>query len=127
MVYAATMVDPRPTVWIGHIFLPVSEPRRSHDFYVALGMRSVEVADDFAIAELRGGTHLLLAPGEATGGDAPFDLMVEDVPATHARYIDAGLDVTAVSRSVHHPQVFVVCDPDGYKVPVYDDHTVGVV
>ena len=41
---------------------------------------------EVAIFELRGGTHLvLIAKSEIVPGDAPFDLMVEDLRTTHRR------------------------------------------
>lgn len=43
--------------------MSVSDPQRSHDYYVALGMRSVLSGDKLAITELRGGTHLVLEVG----------------------------------------------------------------
>ena len=73
------MTDERPAVWVGHVALSVADPARSHDFFVAAGMRTIHRADDFAILELRGGTHLLLFGGEATATGAPFDLMVDDL------------------------------------------------
>ena len=118
--------DPRPPVWVGHVAMKVSNPRAAHDYYVGLGMRPVLVEDDFAITELRGGTHLLLEAGETQPGDAPFDLMVEDLPATHERYREAGLDVSDIIPGEIH-DVFVLTDPDGHRVVVYDDHSEGPV
>ena len=60
------------------------------------GARSVVKGDDFSITELRGGTHLVLEKGIPTPGDAPFDLMMEDLQASHARFLDAGLNVSEI-------------------------------
>ena len=79
-----------------------------------------------AVMELRGGTHLVLVPGTVTAGDAPFDLMVEDLDATHREWADQGLDVSSVSHDRIHDS-FVVTDPDGHRVTVNSSHVVGEV
>jgi hypothetical protein len=55
-------VEEKPPVWVGHV------GRNEH----------------VAVLEMRGGTHLILLPGTVTPGAAPFDLMVDDLDATHA-------------------------------------------
>lgn len=106
--------------------MTVREPVRSHDFYEALGMRSVWRGDDMAILELRGGTHLLCFRGDPERGDAPFDLMVEDLDAAHRRLSDLGVDVSDISRGDIH-DTFVVTDPDGVRVQVSNSHVEGPV
>src|SRR5690349_20257685 len=107
--------DDRPPLWVGHVTMSVSDPSRAHDYYVGLGMRSVLRGDDFAITELRGGTHLVLQAGETEPGDAPFDLMVDDLGATHARFCEAGLVVSDIITGDIH-DVFVLKDPDGKRI-----------
>ena len=68
----------------------------------------------------------LVEAGDPVPGDAPFDLMTADLPGTHARFVGAGLDVSDVVAGDIH-SVFVLTDPDGYRIVVYDDHTVGPV
>ncbi len=120
-------MDGRPEVWIGHTVLPVSNLERAADFWRDLGMRDIERNENVAILELRGGTHLILVPGTPPAdADAPFDLMVEDVDATHARYADAGLDPSPIERGRIH-SAFTVVDPDGYRVTVNSSHVVGEV
>ncbi len=118
--------DERPALWVGHVTMSVSDPQRSHDYYVALGMRSVLPGDKFAIAELRGGTHLVLEVGEVEPGDAPFDLMVEDLSATHSQFKEAGLDVSDIMTGDVH-DVFVLTDPDGKRIVVFNSHVIGLV
>ena len=116
----------RPPLWVGHVIMNVSDPARAHDFYVGLGMRSVLCGDEFAITELRGGTHLVLQSGDTAPGDAPFDLMVEDLVATHDQFRASGLDVSEIiSGDVH--DVFVVTDPDGKRIVVLNSHVIGPV
>lgn len=120
-------MDGRPPVWIGHAVLPVTDVRKSADFWRDIGMREVERNDDVAVLELRGGTHLLLLPGTPPGdADAPFDLMVEDLEATRAEWEARGLDPSPIERGRIHAS-FTLRDPNGYRVTVNSSHVVGDV
>jgi catechol 2,3-dioxygenase-like lactoylglutathione lyase family enzyme len=120
-------MDGRPSVWIGHAVLTVRDVDRSADYWRDLGMREVERNEHVAVLELRGGTHLLLVPGTPPeGGDTPFDLMVEDVDATHAEWEQRGLDPSPIERGRFHT-AFTMRDPDGYRVTVNSSHVVGEV
>jgi catechol 2,3-dioxygenase-like lactoylglutathione lyase family enzyme len=119
-------MDERPPVWIGHTVLAVEDVHRSADYWRDLGMREVERNQDAAVMELRGGTHLLLLPGDVDDTDAPFDLMVEDLDATHAEWTAQGLDPSPIERGRFHT-FFTVSDPNGYLVRVYSSHVVGEV
>jgi catechol-2,3-dioxygenase len=117
----------RPPVWIGHARLTVSDLGRSAEFWRAVGMREIERNEHVAVLELRGGTHLVLLPGTPSGStDAPFDLMVEDLEATHAEWERGGLDVSPIERGRIH-SAFVLHDPDGNRVTVNSSHVLGVV
>src|SRR5689334_16124126 len=120
------MVDERPAVWIGHEAIAVHDVARSADFWRDIGMREIERNADIAILELRGGTHLLLFPGSPQGGDAPFDLMVDDLEAAHARWTALGLKPSAIEAGDIHSELTIV-DPDGYRVTVRNSHVVGNV
>ena len=120
-------VDGRPPVWIGHAFLSVSDVNRSADFWRSVGMREIERNAQVAVLELRGGTHLLLLPGTPPAdAHVPFDLMVDDLDATHARWSASGLDPSPIERGGIHSS-FTVLDPDGYRVTVNSSHVVGEV
>jgi catechol 2,3-dioxygenase-like lactoylglutathione lyase family enzyme len=120
-------VGSRPSVWIGHAVLTVSDVDRSADYWRDLGMREVERNEHVAVLELRGGTHLVLVPGTPPeDADTPFDLMVEDVDATHADWAARGLDPTPIERGRIHA-AFTMRDPDGYRVTVNSSHVVGEV
>ena len=58
--------DERPQVWVGHITLATPDIPLTRDFMIQLGMRRIADGDDFAILELRGGTHLVLVPAVET-------------------------------------------------------------
>jgi catechol 2,3-dioxygenase-like lactoylglutathione lyase family enzyme len=117
----------RPPVWIGHVVVTVGDLARSAEFWHAVGMREIERNEHVAVLELRGGTHLVLIPGTPEPDvDAPFDLMVEDLDATHAAWTDLGLDVSAIERGRIH-SAFILRDPDGHRVMVNSSHVVGEV
>jgi catechol 2,3-dioxygenase-like lactoylglutathione lyase family enzyme len=117
----------RPPVWIGHARLTVSDLGRSAEFWRTVGMREIERNEHVAVLELRGGTHLVLLPGTPVAStDAPFDLMVEDLEATHAEWEHGGLDVSPIERGRIH-SAFVLRDPDGNRVTVNSSHVVGDV
>ena len=68
----------------------------------------------------------MLEPGTTEPGDAPFDLMTDDLSGTHRRFVDQGLDVSDIIEGDIH-NVFVLTDPDGHRLVVSDDHSVGPV
>jgi hypothetical protein len=55
---------------------------------------------------MRGGTHLILMlKEELIAGDAPFDLMVDDLHATHQRFTSLGLSPSQIEArpAIHSP------------------------
>lgn len=124
-------VDERPPIWIGHVVMHSTDVTRAAAFWQAVGMRPVYADSDMAILELRGGTHLLVFPGGTPppdGTDAPFDLMVDDLDATHAEWSARGLDPSAIRDGLPGDHTaFTVRDPDGYVLSVYSNHTMGPV
>jgi len=85
----------------------------------------VHKGSDVAIFELRGGTHLILiAKRGVVPGDAPFDLMVEDLRATHQRFTSLGLAPSPIQvlPSIDH-ELFRVREPAGHLITFYSDHS----
>ena len=120
-------MDGRPAVWIGHAVLPVTDVNRSADFWRDLGMRELVGNAEVAVLELRGGTHLVLAPGDVEErADAPFDLMVDDLDVTHAEFVERGLDPSPIRRGRIHAS-FTLLDPDGTRVTINSSHVAGEV
>jgi hypothetical protein len=92
-----------------------------------VGMRAVHHGSEVAIFELRGGTHLILiAKSEIVRGDAPFDLMVEDLRATHQRFTSLGLAPSPIEAmlSIDH-EFFRVREPAGHLITFYSNHWSG--
>ena len=78
--------DLRPPVWVGHILLETDRLAETAEFMRKLGMRPILQRPEVAVLELRGGTHLvLIANPKVIAGNAPFDLMVDDLSETHRR------------------------------------------
>src|SRR5215813_12769823 len=119
--------DERPFLWVGHVVWRVKNVRATAVFWRDLGMRQVDIKDGIAILELRGGTHLILLPGESEGpSDAPLDLMVDDLAETHTLWSARGLRVSPIERGRIH-DTFTVTDPEGHAVTVNSSHVVGKV
>ena len=119
--------DLRPPLWIGHVALETDRLEESARFMQTIGMRGVHKGSDVAIFELRGGTHLILiAKSEVVPGDARFDLMVEDLHATHQRFTSLGLAPSPIEAmsSIDH-ELFRVREPAGHLITFYSNHSSG--
>ena len=122
------MEDPRPPLWIGHVVLETDRLAETEQFMRTIGMRSVVSRPNVAVLELRGGTHLVLTPSKgAIPGDAPFDLMVEDLEATHQRFIELGLDPTPIGTASANHRTFSVREPAGNVITFFSSHVSGPV
>ena len=112
----------RPPVWIGHVSLTTDCLADSHAFMVSLGMRPIVKGEDFAVLELRAGTHLILQARDQIEPEmAPFDLMVDDLDATHSRLAKLGLSPSEVSKGRIH-RSFTVRDPSGHIITFNSSH-----
>jgi len=116
--------DARPPVAVGHVFLEVSDVARAARFFVGRGLRPIGEGEDFAVLELRGGTHLLLSRTRRKikpKAEAPFDLMVDDVDAAREDCKSNGLRPSRLRRS-HFHRSFTVAGPDGYVFTITSSH-----
>ena len=114
--------DPRPPVWVGHVTMASHRLDESWELMQKLGMRPLFHRDDVGVLELRGGTHLVLLPtDEALSGSAPFDLMVEDLDATHKQLAEQGLSPSEIERGNIHDS-FTIRDPSGLDVTFNSTH-----
>ena len=122
----ATPDDQRPEVWVGHIVLPTDRLEESEAYLRAVGMRPILKNERLAILELRAGTHLLLRTGdEFEPGDAPFDLMVDDIDASHARMRALGLNPSEIADGRIH-RSFTLTEPAGHRITVNSSHNSGL-
>ena len=119
-----TRIDERPPVWIGHVFMAVTDVRQSAEYMCKLGMREIFQADNISVLELRGGTHLLLQAASdpiTPGTVAPFDLMVDDLEISHEKFDALGLSPSTIQDNTFH-RSFTLCDPSGYVITVNSSH-----
>jgi len=118
--------DLRPRVWIGHVVLETDRLAESANFMRKLGMRLIVERSEVAVLELRGGTHLvLIAKPKVVAGDAPFDLMVEDLRATHKSFVELGLEPTPIERLSPEHEYFRVREPAGHVLSCLSNHVSG--
>ncbi len=118
--------DERPEVWIGHIVLPTDRLEESEAYLRAVGMRPILKNESLAILELRAGTHLLLEKSdEVEPRDAPFDLMVDDIDAAHARMQALGLAPSEIRDGRVH-RSFTLNEPAGHRITVNSSHASGL-
>jgi hypothetical protein len=116
--------DRRPPVAIGHVFFAATDVAAAAQWFETVGLRAIASDDDFAVLELRGGTHLVVtraARRPRRDAEAPFDLMVDNVDAMRRKFVAKGLKPSRISRGSIHDE-FSVAGPDGYNVTVLSSH-----
>lgn len=116
-------IDQRPPVAVGHVRLPCADVAEAARWLETVGLRPIVTMEELAVLELRGGTHVVVrktAPA-APGTAAPFDLMVDDVDATHRDYAAKGLSPSEISRGRIHDS-FQVAGPSGWLFTVNSSH-----
>lgn len=119
--------DRRPAVGVAHVVLETDRMEESAEFVRTIGMRPVFQGPEVSIFELRGGTHLILMRKESVrGGPAAFDLMVDDLRATHRRLVELGLAPSPIeARPAIDHEVFTVREPAGHIITFFSNHASG--
>jgi hypothetical protein len=120
-------IDQRPPVAVGHVRLMVTDVAAAARWLEAAGLRPIVTLDELAVLELRGGTHVVVRQAEqppAPGAGAPFDLMVDDIDATHRDYAAKGLSPSPIRRGRIHDS-FELAGPDGWNFTVNSSHASG--
>jgi hypothetical protein len=121
------ITDPRPPVAVGHVRLNVTDVGAAARWLETAGLRPIVTMEALAVLELRGGTHVVVRRAEgppAPGAQAPFDLMVDDVDATHRDYAAKGLLPSPIRRGQIHDS-FDLPGPDGWAFTVNSSHAGG--
>jgi catechol 2,3-dioxygenase-like lactoylglutathione lyase family enzyme len=118
--------DDRPPVWIGHMTLATRDLSGTHEFMIQLGMRPIADGDAFAVLELRGGTHLVVLQSDSADvGPVPFDLMVDDIDATHREFSEKfgsqGIQPSEIEPGTIH-RSFTLTSPAGHVVKFNSTH-----
>ena len=119
--------DLRPSVGIAHVVLETDRMSESAQFMRAIGMRPIHDGPQVSVYEMRGGTHLILMfKDKVVGGDASFDLMVDDLQAAHTRLDSLGLAPSTIEdRPAVYHQVFTVREPAGHVITFFSSHASG--
>lgn len=119
--------DERPRVGVAHVVMDTDRMAESAQFFRTVGMRPVFEGPDVGVYEMRGGTHLILMrKDEIVAGDAAFDLMVDDLHETHARFTSLGFAPTPIEAipDIDH-ECFSVREPAGNAITFYSSHVSG--
>ena len=114
--------DQRPAVWVGHIAMHTTRVTESSEFMQSIGMRLVTSDDNFALLELRGGTHLVIINDpDSDLIKGSFDLMVDDIEASHAQFVGLGLKPGEIERGNIHDS-FEMREPGGSTILFNSSH-----
>jgi hypothetical protein len=114
--------EQRPPVWIGHVAMHSPRVSDTKKFMLSIGMREIFSKDDFAVLEMRGGTHLVVtADPDSDLIGSKFDLMVDDLDATHQEYNSLGLQPGDIERGQIHDS-FDICEPGGTVITFNSTH-----
>ncbi len=119
--------DQRPPVGVAHVVLQTDRMDESARFLRTIGMRSIFDGPQVSVYEMRGGTHLILMlKDKIVAGDAPFDLMVDDLHETHKRFTSLGLAPSPIeARPAIGHEVFTVREPAGHVITFFSSHASG--
>lgn len=119
--------DERPPVGVAHVVLETDRMEVSGAFMRQIGMRVIFEGPQVSVYELRGGTHLILMrKDQVSAGDAPFDLMVDDLRAAHQRLSELGLAPSPIeARPAIDHAVFHVREPAGHVITFFSSHASG--
>jgi hypothetical protein len=101
--------------------------KESARFMHTIGMRSIFDGPEVTVYKMRGGTHvILMRKEEVPAGDASFDLMVDDLQATHERFASLGLAPSPIeARPTIDHEVFTVREAGGNVIIFFSRHTSG--
>jgi catechol 2,3-dioxygenase-like lactoylglutathione lyase family enzyme len=114
--------DPRPPVWVGHVAMYSARAAETSEFMQQIGMRLVADGDEFAVLEMRGGTHLVVtSDSESELIKGSFDLMVEDLDNTHKQYTELGFAPGEIERGEIHDS-FELREPGGATITFNSTH-----
>lgn len=119
--------DQRPTVAVAHVVLETDRIGASGQFMRVIGMRPIFEGLEVSVYEMRGGTHLILMQkNEIVPGDAPFDLMVDDLKAAHEHFTALGLNPSPIeARPAISHEIFTVSEPAGHRITFFSSHASG--
>ena len=119
--------DERPPAAIGHVRFNVTDVEATARWLATVGLRTIVASGDFAVLELRGGTHLVVRQAEQPPeprARAPFDLMFDDIEVIHRLFEEKGALPSSIQRGRIHDS-FEVVGPDGWVFTINSSHASG--
>lgn len=121
------MEGARPPVGVAHVVLETDRMEESGRFMRTIGMRPIFEGPDVSVYEMRGGTHLLLMKKVTVApGNAPFDLMVDDLKESHRTFTALGLSPSPIeARPAIDHEIFTVREPGGHTITFFSSHVSG--
>ncbi|MDF0675490.1 MAG: hypothetical protein P0120_14300 [Nitrospira sp.] len=119
--------DQHPPVGVAHVVLHTDRMTETAQFMCTIGMRPIFDGPDVSVYEMRGGTHLIMMKREKiVPGEAPFDLMVDNLRDTHKRFVSLGLSPSPIeARPQIDHEVFTVREPAGHVITFFSSHASG--
>lgn len=119
--------DKKPLVGVAHVVLQTDRMAESVHFMRALGMRLLFDGPEISVLEMRGGPHLLLMHSDkVVAGEAPFDLMVDDLHDSHRRLSALGLAPSPIeARPAIAHELFTLREPTGRLITIFSSHASG--
>jgi hypothetical protein len=121
---ARTKRDRRPPVAIGHVMFEARDVAAAAGWFETIGLRPIAGGEDFAVLELRGGTHLIVTQAARParhGREAPFDLMVDNIDAARRGFAAKGLGPSRIRRGSIHDS-FELSGPEDARFTVLSSH-----
>jgi hypothetical protein len=119
--------EQRPAVSVAHVVLHTDRMAETAQFMRIIGMRPIFDGPEVSVYEMRGGTHLLMMKRETVApGEAPFDLMVDNLRETHKRFVALGFSPSPIEARPHSDhEVFTVREPAGHVITFFSSHVSG--
>ena len=121
------VTDERPSAAIGHVRFNVTDVEATARWLATVGLRTIVASGDFAVLELRGGTHLVVRQAEQPPeprARAPFDLMFDDIEVIRRLFEEKGASPSSIQRGRIHDS-FEVVGPDGWVFTINSSHASG--
>ncbi|AFT68842.1 Glyoxalase/bleomycin resistance protein/dioxygenase superfamily protein [Alloalcanivorax dieselolei B5] len=119
-----TKKEPRPPIGVAHVVLETDRMEESAQFMRTIGMRPIFEGSPISVYEMRGGTHLILMlKDEVDAKEASFDLMVDDLHASHRKFKELGLNPSRIeARPKIDHEMFTVREPAGHVITIFSSH-----
>ena len=119
--------DQRPGVAVAHVVLETDRMEESAQLMQTIGMRPIFLGPQVSVpGAARRDTPHPDAQKQNRSGRLPIDLMVDNIHATHERFVSLGLSPSPIeARPAIDHEVFFVREPAGHVITVFSSHVSG--